>query len=235
MRRMARKRTSPTSRRMTTAVDRLDFLLDFAQRPALGAHSERHRRELSANVYAFCISQLGSMRRSGSLNAVHSAIEESATLDASELDELAITIRDQIEGLKAGRTWQLRADDLPEFTRVLTPIRGGGRLVAQYVGPIRACFLWAAADVVQAEYQRIQKCAWAPCRRLFVKKKRGLFCSLPHRQHEHNRRFRTNATPEHLSDLRRRAYVRKIARELKVSEDDAAKMARRRERTAVAD
>lgn len=71
-------------------------------------------------------------------------------------------------------------------------------------------FLLSAADVIKAEGFRVRECARPECGRLFVKKKRGTFCSLQCSQRERDRRFREHHTVEEIRQRRHGLYKREV-------------------------
>jgi hypothetical protein len=75
-------------------------------------------------------------------------------------------------------------------------------------------FLLAAADVIQEEGLRVRECARPECRRLFVKRKRGIFCSTSCSQKVRDQRFRERHSPEELRERRHRIYVSAVKKEL---------------------
>jgi hypothetical protein len=72
--------------------------------------------------------------------------------------------------------------------------------------------LLAAADVIQEEGLRVRQCARAECGRLFVKRKRGIYCSNECSQKVRDERFRKSHSAAELKERRHRHYVATVKR-----------------------
>jgi hypothetical protein len=71
-------------------------------------------------------------------------------------------------------------------------------------------FLLIAGEVIEAEGLRIHECARSGCGRLFVKRKRGSYCSIQCSQKERDRRFRERHSSEEIKERRHRLYLREV-------------------------
>src|SRR5215469_7451473 len=78
-----------------------------------------------------------------------------------------------------------------------------------YEGDLSGVFLMAAIDLLEAEGRRITKCSWAPCGKLFIKRKRGLFCSPSCSRKGRTHRY-IESHREQISESRHEAYVKSV-------------------------
>jgi hypothetical protein len=78
----------------------------------------------------------------------------------------------------------------------------------------RTAFLMRAADVLSdgGLIERLAECARSDCQRLFLRRKRGAFCTRRCAQLEHVRRWRARHSARELSDKRHDYYVARKAR-----------------------
>jgi hypothetical protein len=133
-----------------------------------------------------------------------------------------------VEVITAPKWWLQRGEKLSvevladlarEFMRCLNtlldggsvPMIGTGRLIVMsvnrrlgdiYLGDIRQRFLNAAIDVIAPEFHRVQRCERPGCPRLFMKRKRGRYCSKFCQQKVMSERFFKN-----MSEARRSEYA----------------------------
>jgi hypothetical protein len=137
---------------------RLAWLLDLLNRPpdSLKVMSERERALVEAEVVAFC----------EPVGAVTGG--QPSQLTATGAQVLAQAIRAQVLGMLEGSTFELH---VPAITVVSFP---GSR--SRYLGPPEAIFRFAVVRLIEAEGQRIKVCARPGCGRLFVRRKRALYC-----------------------------------------------------------
>lgn len=181
---------------------RLGWLLNFAQRPSLEfEHSgKKQLAKIRAEVEQFAARAPTTGRR------------ERTSLSPEELAEIATTVGQGIEEVRHGALWRLGPDDLKGLTRFVGS-RGKGENFLRYDGDLRTRFLMVAADLVEAEGDRIRRCAGPECGRLFVKRKRGAYCGTPCSQRMRTNRFLESHPKTELAAKRHEYYRRKIARE----------------------
>jgi hypothetical protein len=176
-----------------SARARLRWLLDFSALSARYARlGIRERARITAELYAFALAGMGSMRRS---------LEP---LSREELSRLATTLREGLNSLVAGNPFDLPV--APSLRRRLLPSfltlrdRGDIELARRhrlgknprsiYDGPLSDMALWAAADLACIEGWRLARCSFAGCPHgLFVRARRNQdYCSAACSQHERDRR-----------------------------------------------
>lgn len=206
-------------------ADRLRWLVDLAQRDDRQGIGERVRQTLALEIYAFVLLMRGSIR-------------QQPALPAQEIAALTGKLRAGLDALLNGREWNLPADrGLVRQLRRLTQSRSEAhehgfdtKVFSSYDGPLAAMVLWAAADLVASEGHRLARCARGGCERpIFVRERPDqAYCSKRCSLLERTRRYRTETPREQLSEARHRLYVRRVARELEISEEAAAKKVRRR-------
>jgi predicted RNA-binding Zn ribbon-like protein len=142
----------------STNLARLEWLVDLLNRPpqSFVSISEKDRREVEAEVAAFC-EPVGSLK-----GGQHSQ------LNVDGAHELVRDLRERIVAMLQGSTFQL---EIPPITLLI--ISGAG---ARYIGEPTALFRLAVGRLMEAEGQRIEVCARPACGRLFVRRKRALYC-----------------------------------------------------------
>jgi hypothetical protein len=126
-------------------------------------------------------------------------------LTAADLAWLVEQSRSNIRNLLAGAAFVIQL--------------GGGRKIWRALsstfrettgGDARSIFLMRTFDLVQAEGRRIAKCA--SCEKLFIRRKRGAYCTPSCSQRERTRRYRQKVGKKKLSDLRHDLYKAKVAK-----------------------
>jgi hypothetical protein len=160
------------------------WLVELIQREDLETLSRDETALINGQIYSFCLESLGSMRRSGSLGAVSSGrtspVQESPrpSFSPTRLARLAGEMRDGIGWWMERPPGELQARKLTvKLQWVRTPI-SSGRFVLQPLGKLEPCFWWSVYGLLDAEGRRLRRCARrAKCGRIFVKRKRGLYCS----------------------------------------------------------
>lgn len=78
-----------------------------------------------------------------------------------------------------------------------------------YTGDLPAVFVMAVMDLLAAEGRRIAKCAWGPCGKLFVRRKRGAYCSRACSQKARTKRYR-DAQGSKWKEKRHAYYARRV-------------------------
>jgi hypothetical protein len=142
-----------------TSVDRLAWLLRLLNRSQeiSTVGSEQERVDLEAQVVAFA-KPFG--KASGG---------RQSRLNWKDIWDLAQSIRLLILGMLRGASFEIK---VPPLTYVITagkpPI---------YIGHPKGIFRLAVARLIETEQQRIKVCARPGCGKLFVRRKRGLYCS----------------------------------------------------------
>ncbi len=214
-----------------TPAARLTWLLAFGplRKRSHAKESERRRRATSLELYAFCIGQRGSMRRS-----------RATTLAGGEFEELASKITQALRDLAAGRPWELKAADTPDLTRRLllrgdisrigltlpvllragisredaTGLSRGATSI--YDGPLPQMFLWSVADFIAVDGSLLATCAYKKCGKLMVHigdRRPREYCSKRCSLLERTRRYRSTHSKEQLSAVRHELYRRAVERE----------------------
>jgi hypothetical protein len=82
-----------------------------------------------------------------------------------------------------------------------------------YFGDFKPVFLIAASDLLSQEGRRVANCAKPGCSRVFVRRKRGLYCSGACSQKERTATLRRTLGEEKWSKMRHEQYRRQVARE----------------------
>jgi hypothetical protein len=140
-------------------VARLAWLLDLLNRPSetLATWSDKEFENLESEVALFC-EPLGSI-----------AGGKSGRLTVDSLVELSSAVLVLVEALLDDSSGELQ---IPTVTLSMIPNSG-----CRYMGTPDALFRLTAAKLIEAEGHRIRRCARQGCGRLFVHRKRGLYCS----------------------------------------------------------
>ena len=160
-----------------SAVDRLAWLLRLLNRSqestALG--SEQERVELESEVVAFA-RPVG--RASGGRHS---------QLNWHEAWDLVRSFRASILGLMGGSSFQV------EISNLIYLVTPGEPVI--YIGDPGVIFRIAVAKLMETEQQRIRICARPGCGQLFVRHKRGLYCSQRCSQLEQFKRYVARNSP----------------------------------------
>jgi hypothetical protein len=137
---------------------RLAWLIELLNRASetFAVMAESDRAELEADVVAFC-EPVGTVTGG-----------QPSQLTATVALGLVQAIRGQILGMLDGSTFELQ---IPTTTALSFP---GSR--SRYMGPPEAIFRLAVIRLIEAEGRRITVCARPGCGRLFVRRKRALYC-----------------------------------------------------------
>ena len=135
-------------------------------------------------------------------------------LTPKEMGDLAGQLNAAIRGLLDGQPWMLTVGKTGlvwrAVTQSFTPSWGGDR---------REIFLMAALDLLVAEGSRISRCAWEPCGKLFVRRKRGAYCSRSCSQKARTAKYRDRIGEEKWREKRHEIYeqrMRKLTRKPKL-------------------
>jgi hypothetical protein len=143
----------------STSVTRLGWLVGLLnQAPEyLGFRSETERRELEAQVDAFC-DTVGTVAGGKGFH-----------LGGGQLLRLVDEIRGQVLGFLHGATFEIHIPAV-EFVATADPR-------CRYMGSAKALFPLAVARLMEQERSRIKMCGRPDCNRLFVHRKRAIYCS----------------------------------------------------------
>jgi hypothetical protein len=211
-------------------VSRLRWLLGFCSRSDDDfeklSESDLARVRLEAFVFAF----------SGS--GARSWYDQSVRYKAPEYEEVEEVTQRQLTPEEFVRlatvSQKFTASQLSALAReVETTIRrllsgagavlaiGGGiwrsideNFVPTWGGDSREVFRMVALDLIAAEGRRVARCSWKPCGTLFVRRKRGEYCSKRCSQRARTRRYYDTHPLEQRSEKRHGWYVQKVRREL---------------------
>jgi hypothetical protein len=137
------------------------------------------------------------------------------------LDQLGKRMRHLV---KEKTTWQL---DFPANPSAFSIIRkfGSGKENQAFFGSLDAAmaFLFKADETVGAEGRRIQECALPECGRLFVKRKRGIFCRVQCLNRDNLRRWREKIGSTKVNAQQRERYRKKTKSAAKKREGEKMK------------
>jgi len=186
-----------------TWIEELQWLVDFAQRPR-----ERLTHELcdAESTLVYEVAWFGREMGIGYEKSYRSWIVKVAESLERELRSLlehgyAVFQAAEVTFVLNRRTdegWKRsgRANRLEAFHRAKDPITR---------------FILGAYRILEIEGVRLRECAAPGCRRIFVRQKRGIFCSKKCSQREQIRRYRERH-PEHAKIRQRQYYERKSTR-----------------------
>jgi hypothetical protein len=154
-----------------TGLSRLGWLLDLLNSTSgeIATRSEEEGRKLEAEVVFFCeaVGVVGGGR------LFH--------LDLLRIQQLIDDVRNPILEMIGGGNFEIR---IPAVDFVSTP-----DACSRYMGPAEALFPLAVARLIEEERARIRVCGRPGCGRLFVRRKRALYCSRQCSQIEQFKRF----------------------------------------------
>jgi len=154
--------------KMRDQLDRLDWLLNFSQRP-------------TAEIFALAGGPLDMVRGEMMAFAGHYSPGWMSDASIAEMtpDEIADLRTITAQGIKDyldpnGRGWTT-----PPLPPVPINIQrsANGRTHVVYSLNLKTAFISTVAALIGAEGERVQHCPRPGCGRLFVKRKRGLYCS----------------------------------------------------------
>lgn len=141
------------------------------------------------------------------------------TGSAEEILKALAILRETLRNLRPQWSTAIAFPTEGQITRHFTIVPRARRI--RWAGTIESYFssdhfptalLLAAADVIQEEGLRVRQCARAECGRLFVKRKRGIYCSNECSQKVRDERFRKNHSAAELKERRHRHYVATVKR-----------------------
>jgi hypothetical protein len=196
---------SAAVRRLATPVQRLELLVEFANlAKSTQPLSPEGVEHWNAELYAF--SMVGGHQPHPPHRKTPGA---SLGLKAKELDDLSAKLRAGFDALLAGAMWLLSIENLT--ANLTSPRHGPPR--AFYAGELSAVLTMAARDLLAHEAGRIARCAAPDCSRLFVRQKRGAYCSKRCSQRARTLRHRASFSEEEWRKRRHAYYKAKIDRE----------------------
>ena len=181
-------------------VDRLKWLLDFAQQ----SETETKIGATFEAVYAE-VSEFTALSLPGAAIVFPPDAAGVMALRRATHTTIAQWVKEGEVSLVSGEHGQL--------VHVLSKARGPRGPVSYYHGAARAALLEACARLLEAEGGRVARCARSGCGRLFVKVKRGAYCSKRCSQSMRTSRFRSSHSKEELSEARHRAYKAKVRKQ----------------------
>jgi hypothetical protein len=132
-----------------------------------------------------------------------------------EASKLARFAEQAIAGVLSPNGYTFRPAEFGGLVRRVQrfPVPNGPALIlAIDVGDLPAHFVMEIAEVIEREGNRIAKCISESCGRLFVRRKRGLYCSLRCSRRERQRQYRKNLTVRERYEIRRTQYVKAVDR-----------------------
>jgi hypothetical protein len=139
-------------------LTRLGWLLDLLNRsPETFAHSSESEIEDLENEAAVFCEPIGSF-----------VSVPSSRLTANMIVQLSHEIQDVVSGLLEGATYDFQ---IPSVTLAVIP-----NSRSRYMSSPDALFRLAVAKLIETDGHRIRRCARRGCERLFVRRKRALYC-----------------------------------------------------------
>ncbi len=141
------------------------------------------------------------------------------TGSAEEILKALATLRETLRNLRPAWMTQIAFPTEGQIIRhfVIVPkarrVRWAGTIESYFSSDhFPTAILLAAADVIQEEGLRVRQCTRAECGRLFVKRKRGIYCSNECSQKVRDERFRKSHSAVELKERRHRHYVAAVKR-----------------------
>jgi len=182
--------------RWTTQYERLGWLVDFAFRAdEIKSLSGEALQKLRADVGNFPTR----------IMTIGAPTED---LSPDRIRELAHKLRQGIHDLLRGEPWLTRIDSLKLY---LAFERGTPH--SRYIAGHLDGFLLEAHELIAAEGRRMRQCRRAECPKVFVARKRQIFCGPQCAQQERTDRFfLASRSNEELSAQRHRRYVEVVKR-----------------------
>jgi hypothetical protein len=147
-----------------------------------------------------------------------------ALLTRNTVAELLEIVQAGLRAYVSGATPSFPPLDFQYLEFALVP--GSSR--GPWMGPWRALFLIALAEVVGSEHNRLRACSRPDCGRLFFRRKAGAYCSRQCSKEQRMSRFRRD--PVRYSEKRHQYYVQRMARLKGISPKAMSKMVKRRKR-----
>ncbi len=211
-----------------TGLQRLRWLLRFSSFPPdYFQHLKVSEADASnAEVFVFCLSG----RFDPSIDWRVDATGRMSPFSLRPNNQLALAqeVAGHIRDLVTEGSMGFQVGEGGPVYRALYRSSFSSSYVAMWSGNIREVFLLNVVDLLQAEGGRIKRCAWEPCGKLFIKLKRGAYCSRDCSQRERTRRYQGKLGSEAWREKRHQYYVRKVER-IK-GKKFAEKIRRRKER-----
>jgi hypothetical protein len=129
-------------------------------------------------------------------------------LSAAELVDLAREMKERVTKFIAGEMWYYPILPASLAALLTSPIHGPP--VAAFGGDCRAVLMMAARDTLAVESRRIASCNGPDCERLFVRRKRGAYCSKRCSQRARTLRYLSSLSPEKKRQMRHDYYAAKV-------------------------
>jgi hypothetical protein len=197
------------SRFKKLSLSKLEWLIDFARTPSLSIETltEMSLTKLHAEVRAFSLSV--SDPESVKVVTHHRGGSEVR----KQISTLARVAERAIAGVLSEDGYSFSPSEFGRTVRHVRQIPGDGGpalIIASDHGDLSAHFVEATDEIIESDGDRISKCISKDCERLFVKRKRGLYCSLRCSRRERQRLYRKNLTAQDRYDLRRAQYIKAV-------------------------
>jgi hypothetical protein len=180
-------------------VSRIVWLVNFAQVPSIEGLSPAALLELDTEVSQFATG--GEVKGPGSRPGSEAEIR-------MELSRLTRFAAEAINGFLTAEGYSFRPFEFGSMVRHVQ--RFGRKIVASSEGDRATHFVMEAARFIEREGNRITTCASVPCGRMFVKRKRALYCSARCSQRERIRRHRKKLTTQDRYLIRHTQYVKSL-------------------------
>lgn len=194
-RKLASKLRRARNRVGSSPLDRLKWLLEFAEFTGASEENAADPENANAEIAEFTRSFSGFPIREKAITGLRRGMYEKLQ-----------------RWVKEGRL-QINWSELgSDFARVVVKSSRTGDTLNRYQG-IQGGFLMACGDLIEREGSRIARCQGPGCDRLFVRRKRGNYCSRRCSQRMRSERFRMSHSREELSEARHQAYKEKVRRE----------------------
>ena len=189
-------------------LSQLEWLLDFAQLPSstIETLNDVELAKLSAEVCAFT-------EVSDHKPRLQFTIPGSRPEISTEVSKLARYAEQAIAGVLSPSGYLFEPAESGRLARHLqrTPRPKQPKFIlARDIGDLSAHFVNETANIIEREGNRIEKCISESCGRLFVKRKRGLYCSPRCSGRERQRQYRKNLTVQERYGDRHAQYVKAV-------------------------
>jgi predicted RNA-binding Zn ribbon-like protein len=188
-----------------TPVQRLRWLLQFTELASERASSlsREDAAHWTAELFAFAFAA----GHQFSPPSRKKKEEATGILNAKEIIELAQQMKQAVTKLVAGETWAfwLSSGLMAQLT---SPQKKPPRIL--WAGAYEPVVMLTARELLAAESHRIAKCNGPGCERLFVRRKRGAYCSKRCSQRARTLRYLSSLSPEEKRQLRHDYYAAKV-------------------------
>jgi hypothetical protein len=192
-------------------LSQLEWLLAFAERPSstIETLNDVELAKLSAEVCAFT-------EVSDRKPRLQFTIPGSRPEISTEVSKLARYAEQAVAGVLSPSGYLFAPAEFGRLARHLqrTPRPKQPKFIlARDIGDLSAHFVMETANIIEREGDRIEKCISESCGRLFVKRKRGLYCSPRCSRRERQRSYRKGLTSKERYEIRYAQYVKTVNRQ----------------------